>query len=58
MLLTSLLDNFGTCSLCVVCADNAVETVLDAQLASSIMCWEFCNLPCPCWTREWACVRQ
>jgi len=38
MLLTSLLDNFGTCSLCVVCADNAVETVLDAQLASSIMC--------------------
>lgn len=35
-LLTSLLDDFGTCSLCVVRADNAVEAVLEAKLADSI----------------------
>lgn len=35
MSFTSLLDDLGTCSLCVVCTDNAVETVLDTQLAKS-----------------------
>jgi hypothetical protein len=35
-LLTGLLDHFSTCSLGVVCADNAVETVLDTTLVSSI----------------------
>jgi hypothetical protein len=37
MSLTSLLDDFGTCSLCVVRADNAVEAVLDAQSAIFIL---------------------
>ena len=34
-MLTSLLDYFGTCSLGIVCADNAVKTVLDTLSASS-----------------------
>jgi hypothetical protein len=34
--LTSLLDHFGTSSLGVVGADNAVQTVLHAKLVSSI----------------------